>query len=71
MSNPSPVVGSLLSVLLASSLRAEGIPQFKDLFNGKDLTGWVDVNTSKDTWYVRDGMLICTGKPIGVMRTEK
>ena len=71
MSNPSPVIGSLLSVLLASSLRAEGFPQFKDLFNGKDLTGWVDVNTSKDTWNVRDGMLICTGKPIGVMRTEK
>jgi hypothetical protein len=51
--------------------RAQDVPQWKELFNGKDLSGWVDVNTSKDTWSVRDGMIICTGKPIGVMRTEK
>ena len=24
--------------------------QFRDLFNGKDLSGWVDVNTAEDTW---------------------
>ena len=45
--------------------------QFRKLFNGKDLTGWVNVNTAKDTWSVRDGLLVCTGHPIGVMRTEK
>jgi hypothetical protein len=45
--------------------------QFRDLFNGKDLSGWVDVNTSEDTWSVRDGMLVCNGHPIGVMRSEK
>ena len=28
---------------------------FVDLFNGKDLTNWVDVNTSPDTWSVKDG----------------
>ena len=44
---------------------------FVDLFNGKDLTGWVDVNTSPKTWSVKDGLLVCTGKPIGVMRSEK
>ena len=44
---------------------------FRDLFNGRDLTGWVDVNTSKDTWSVREGLLICSGQPIGVMRSEK
>lgn len=32
---------------------------------------WVDVNTSPDTWKVQDGVLISTGKPIGVMRSEK
>ncbi|MHC4435034.1 MAG: 3-keto-disaccharide hydrolase [Planctomycetota bacterium] len=52
-------------------LRAAQIPEFRDLFNGKDLSGWVNVNTAKDTWSVRDGLLICTGRPIGVMRTEK
>lgn len=50
---------------------ATEVPQFKSLFNGKDLSGWVDVNTSKDTWYVKDGLLICKGLPIGVMRSEK
>ena len=45
------------------------------LFNGKDLTGWklfipdesVDVNK---IWTVRNGVVHCTGKPNGYMRTE-
>ena len=41
------------------------------LFNGKDLSGWVDVNTSPETWSVENGELVCTGLPIGVMRSEK
>lgn len=45
--------------------------QFRELFNGKDLSGWVNVNTDKDTWSVHDGLLVCTGHPIGVMRTDK
>ena len=52
-------------------VRAAEIPEFRDLFNGKDLAGWVNVNTDEDTWSVRDGLLVCTGHPIGVMRTEK
>ena len=44
---------------------------FRDLFNRKDLAGWIDVNTSPDTWSVKDGLLVCTGKPIGVMRTDR
>jgi hypothetical protein len=47
------------------------VPQYKDLFNGKDLAGWVNVNTKPETWKVQDGMLICSGHPIGVMRSEK
>lgn len=53
------------------SVQAAELPQYKPLFNGKDLTGWVNVNTDDDTWFVRDGLLICKGLPIGVMRTEK
>jgi len=45
--------------------------QFQDLFNGKDLAGWVNVNTAPDTWSVRDGILVSTGKPIGVMCTDR
>ena len=46
-------------------------PGWVDLFNGRDLTGWIDVNTSPDTWKVRDGLLVCTGHPIGVMRSAR
>ena len=47
------------------------LPQWVSLFNGRDLTGWVNVNTAPDTFSVKDGILVCTGKPIGVMRSEK
>ena len=47
------------------------VPQWKDLFNGKDLTGWVNINTAEDTWKVRDGMLIDSGRPTGVMCSER
>jgi hypothetical protein len=32
---------------------------------------WKNVNTNPDTWHVEKDLLICTGKPIGVMRSEK
>ena len=58
-------------ILFFNQTQSAEIPKWVDLFNGKDLTGWIDVNTSPDTWYVKDGILICKGKPIGVMRSEK
>jgi hypothetical protein len=45
--------------------------EFQPMFNGKDLSGWVLVNTPQDTWKMEDGMLICSGRPIGEIRTEK
>jgi hypothetical protein len=71
MKNLAFLVALGSGLLLSATARAEEIPQFRDLFNGKDLTGWVNVNTAPDTWSVRDGILMCTGKPTGVMRTEK
>jgi hypothetical protein len=47
------------------------VPKFVSLFNGKDLSGWVNVNTKADTWTAKDGLLVCSGKPIGVMRSER
>jgi Domain of Unknown Function (DUF1080) len=32
---------------------------------------WINVNTDPDTWRKNKDLLICTGKPIGVMRSEK
>ena len=59
-------------ILLAiRGIQATDVPVFRDLFNGKDLAGWVNVNTEPDTWRVEKGMLVCSGNPIGVMRTDK
>lgn len=42
-----------------------------DLFNGRDLSGWVNVNCAPETWSWRDGLVHCTGKPTGALRTER
>jgi hypothetical protein len=63
-------VVAVLACGLATA-RADEPPRFQDLFNGKDLSGWVNVNTAPDTWTVRDGLLVCRGRPIGVLRTAK
>ena len=61
----------VFTVLCAAAASAQSIPQWRDLFNGKDLSGWVNVNTDPDTWSVKNGVLICKGKPIGVMRSDR
>jgi hypothetical protein len=32
---------------------------------------WKNVNTAPDTWHIDKDLLICSGHPIGVMRSEK
>ena len=64
------VLLSLILVTAANSTSAETMV-WKDLFNGKDLSNWVDVNTSHETWWFEDGLLKCKGLPIGVTRSEK
>jgi hypothetical protein len=44
---------------------------FVPLFNGKDLSGWVNVNCAPNTFAARDGLIVCTGFPTGVIRTAK
>jgi len=46
-----------LLLLVLGSVQA----QKKDLFNGKDLTGWTIYGT--ELWYVEDGLLICESGP--------
>ena len=62
-----------LSIALVALLPAptQDAPQWRELFNGKDLSGWVNVNTKPETWKAQDGLLMCSGQPIGVMRSEK
>jgi len=57
-------------------LPSTAVAQMVDLFNGKDLSGWVDVNTSASTWTVAKDetgapIIKCTGIPTGILRTEK
>lgn len=61
----------LILILGIRTLSAQNLLEFVPLFNGENLDGWVDVNTSPETWWVEDGLLKCTGNPIGVMRTAR
>lgn len=72
----------LLPFLLLASPALSADDTFTPLFNGKDTTGWTftlrppkDKPDSKpdpkETWSVKDGVLVCTGKPNGYIATEK
>ena len=41
------------------------------LFNGRDLTGWINVNCKRDTFSARNGVLYCNGNADGFIRTER
>ena len=64
-------LATVLLVAASSAPAAEGDPPLVPLFNGRDLSGWVPVNVAPNTFTVRDGMIVSTGVPTGVMRTEK
>jgi hypothetical protein len=64
--------GLALALLMAAPLAAAGPKDgFRPIFNGKDLSGWVNVNCAPETWTVRDGVLHCTGLPTGALRTVR
>lgn len=44
---------------------------FRPLFNGQDLSGWVNVNCAPETFTVRDGIIVSTGIPTGMLRTDQ
>ena len=59
----------LLFLTLTAARAAE--EEFVSLFNGVDLNGWVNANCAPETWSVRDGVIHCTGRPTGAMRTTR
>ncbi len=63
----------LASATLAFAADATTPAAKVELFNGKDTVGWIAFPeaAAKDTWSVKDGLLVCTGKPNGFLRTEK
>ena len=63
-----------LLVLACTHVAAAG--KVQQLFNGKDLSGWtfdnISPNVAPDTiWSIKDGMIVCKGRPPGVIRTAK
>lgn len=63
-----PAIFLALFLPIAAIAQEEG---FTPLFDGKTLTGWVNVNCAPETWSVRDGMIHCEGTPTGALRTER
>jgi hypothetical protein len=61
----------VVCVVCAGSSSTRADEDFRPLFNGKDLSGWVPVNVAPETFTVRDGIIVSTGKPTGVMRTDR
>ncbi|HSP43930.1 MAG TPA: DUF1080 domain-containing protein [Luteolibacter sp.] len=68
------ITRTLLCWIGAAALTVAG--ETLALFNGKNLDGWtfdiIDPEVKPDRiWSVADGILICKGRPPGVIRTEK
>lgn len=57
--------------LIARSRSRAGLPEWRPLFDGVSLAGWTNVNVDPGTFTVRDGMIVCTGRPTGEIRTER
>ncbi len=64
-------IASVLSVLTPCALAAADTDGFVPLFNGVDLSDWVNVNCAPETWAVKGGFLTCNGKPTGALRTPR
>lgn len=60
-----------ISILFTSSSQFPPPPAWTPLFNGNDLEGWIIVNGAPSTWTVKDEMIVCSGNPTGVMRTDR
>ena len=73
-----PIRSVLLSAWLVLSIRAgesqavrpfidDSAPGFRDL----TAADFAKVNSADDTWQWKDGLLVCSGQPLSVMRTVK
>lgn len=61
----------LLCAVAAAARTAGAEDEFVPLFNGRDLSGWVNVNCAPTTFTALEGMIVSTGVPTGVMRTVR
>src|SRR2546423_7023412 len=61
----------IFSTFLLSGFVAVAAEDWTPLFNGRDFTGWTNVNCAPSTFSVRDGIIVSTGVPTGVLRTTR
>ncbi len=86
MQTPHPMVRILLVSFIAGAVvncafGQKPIVKFGKEVNAANLTSadkkkdapiqWVQVNTPPEIWTLKNGELVCAGRPIGVMRSEK
>jgi hypothetical protein len=71
---------AVIAVLCWSAIvRADESPTFRDLFNGRDLTGWsiegppggIAHPDGRPVWSVRDGEIICDGRSWSFLRYDR
>ena len=65
---------TLALLLLAPSFAAaqtKDVDGYVPMWNGKDLTGWVNVNCHPSTFFVKNDMIVTTGHPTGFLRTDR
>ncbi|BCS35512.1 hypothetical protein TBR22_A47430 [Luteitalea sp. TBR-22] len=65
-----PVAVTMAAVLSMGAAAPQDEP-FVPLFDGRTLSGWVNINCAPDTFSVRDGVIAVTGVPICEIRTER
>lgn len=65
------IVAALFPSFAAQPAATPDADGFVPMFNGRDLTGWTNINCAPETWSVRDGNIYCTGKPVGGLRTVR
>lgn len=64
----------LLAIPFLAILGAQAPAQeseFRPLFNGQNLDGWLPINCHEGTWTAKDGMIVCSGQPTGLLRTDR
>ncbi len=64
----SVIFTSIISVALAAD---DSDTPWVSLFNGKDLSGWVPIDVAPSTFRVRDGVIVSSGFPTGLLRTAR
>ena len=62
---------ALLALPLAVIAQDVEPGEWVDMFNGEDLTGWLPINCAPGTFSVQDDMIVSTGVPTGLLRTDR